>query len=49
VLRAAQALAVAAAIGVSVWVVLAGDSGARAVWDHYPRLSQQPIHGEDGD
>jgi hypothetical protein len=41
-------VALATAIGVTVMVYLAGDSGARAVWDHYPNLSDQPLRGEEG-
>lgn len=40
--RTAQVLAVATALAVGVWVVRVGDSGARAVWSHYPGLSSSP-------
>ena len=36
--RVAQVLALATAIGVTVMVILAGHSGAQAVWSHYPNL-----------
>ena len=36
--RVAQILALATAIGVTVMVILAGHTGARAVWSHYPNL-----------
>jgi len=38
--RLAQALAVATAVGVTVMVILAGHSGAHAVWSHYPNLQR---------
>jgi hypothetical protein len=36
--RVAQVLALVTAIGVTVVVILAGHSGAHAVWSHYPDL-----------
>lgn len=36
--RVFQVLALVSAVGVVVMVVLAGHSGAQAVWSHYPRL-----------
>ena len=36
--RVAQILALVTAVGVTVMVVLAGHTGARAVWAHYPNL-----------
>jgi hypothetical protein len=39
---AARALLAVTAVAVIVYVVLAGDSGARAVWDHYPNLAGGP-------
>lgn len=40
--RTAQVLAVVTALAVGVGVVRVGDSGARAVWSHYPGLSTTP-------
>ena len=39
IFRVAQVLAIVAAIGVTVMVVLAGHTGAQAVWSHYPDLA----------
>ena len=39
---AARVILAVTAVGVIVYVVLAGDSGARAVWDHYPHLAGAP-------
>jgi hypothetical protein len=36
--RVAQVLALVTAVGVTVMVILAGHTGARAVWAHYPNL-----------
>jgi hypothetical protein len=36
--RVAQVLALVTAIGTTVMVILAGHTGARAVWSHYPNL-----------
>lgn len=36
--RLAQALALASAVGVTIVIVLAGHTGAQAVWSHYPGL-----------
>jgi hypothetical protein len=41
--RVAQALSIASAVGVVVVIALAGHSGAKAVWSHYPNLSSAPV------
>lgn len=38
--RVAQVLALVTAVGVTVMVILAGHTGAQAVWSHYPNLDQ---------